>query len=106
LHKLYLLGYNVYAFDLPNHGVNSLTDEKYMFDDYCNYSLGKINERKKRKVILMGHSMGGGIAQVIATQIKHIKCLILEDPLQEGAVVNIVKRAIGGLTNGNNIIAT
>jgi alpha-beta hydrolase superfamily lysophospholipase len=86
-HFLSTNGYVVHNPDLPGHGDNKmpLTDFEGMVKFVCDYIKTNI---KNEPFILMGHSMGGGIAQIICNKFeKQISLLILECPLS-AAIVN------------------
>lgn len=81
---LYKLGYNIYSFNLPNHGDNIEYKEQLSFFDYCKFVIDFIKKNKlDKKLILIGHSMGGGIVSIIQNDfnLKQLKKVILLDPL-------------------------
>jgi len=90
LTQLYNKRFNVYAFDLPNHGKSEVIEEP-VFKKYCSFVIDKINSLNKKKIILIGHSMGGGIVSAINTNINNLKKIVLIDPLQKKARSNIVE---------------
>lgn len=79
------LGYRFHYFDLPGHGNKKWewNDHKFKFTDMLNFidDYIKIN-LKDKPFIIMGHSMGGGIAlSTYPKYINQIKAVILECPL-------------------------
>jgi triacylglycerol lipase len=93
-------GYNVYSFDIPNHGVNTETTEQLYFDDYCKYLVDFINKFSLNKIYILGHSMGGGIVQAVYPQIKNkVKKVILMDPLNKGNFKNKVSTIVSAGIN-------
>jgi alpha-beta hydrolase superfamily lysophospholipase len=96
---LYHEGYNIYTVDLPNHGLNIDFDRQFLFLDYIRFCKGYVNLKNKKKVILIGHSMGGGIVSAISHQIKNLKAVVLLDPLQKGAKAHKAKRLLASIFN-------
>jgi pimeloyl-ACP methyl ester carboxylesterase len=76
----------VYTFDLPNHGKNTDFKNQFTFNEYCDYVVDFINKKKIKKIVLFGHSMGGGISQAIYSRLKdNVTKVMLMDPLNIGA---------------------
>lgn len=104
LDKLYKLGYNIFSFDLPNHGNNMESDVQLTFDDYCQYTKKWIVKKQINKnIILIGHSMGGGIVSVIASSILGLKKVILISPLQAKVLSKMIGRAWTMIKTGTMI---
>jgi alpha-beta hydrolase superfamily lysophospholipase len=103
LEALYEEGYNLFTFDLPNHGVNVSHTEQFLFADYLKYIKQFIIDNKLKKIILIGHSMGGGLALALQND-KELKFMnvILLDPLQAGATKEKAKRVLSMVFNGIN----
>ena len=59
--------YRVYALDLPGHG-KSTGHGLHQISDYADRVLAWMNELDLHKVVVVGHSMGGGIALTMALQ--------------------------------------
>ncbi len=79
-------GYDYINFDLPLHGEfkNTTYDKELTFDELADYSIEYINKLDYDEVILLGHSMGGGIILLNYERIKlNIKKIILLDPLNQ-----------------------
>ncbi|QMT98804.1 alpha/beta hydrolase [Mycoplasma tullyi] len=74
---------NYYTFDLPGHGQNQLEEKPELKLDYfADLVVDFINQKQLDNVILIGHSMGGGICSIVNYLIpQKIKALILEAPL-------------------------
>ena len=71
--------YQVIAPDIPCFGKSSIPNELWNFGDFADYFSKFINYLKIDKVILVGHSFGGGIALHLAPKNKIISKLILID---------------------------
>jgi alpha-beta hydrolase superfamily lysophospholipase len=98
---MYKYGYNIFTFDLPNHGTNFDYTSQMTFNDYCIFVKKFIVKNKMKKIIIAGHSMGGGI--VCALQNDNdlkFKNIILIDPLQKGATDDKIKRVFATLFGG------
>ncbi|GMO14373.1 MAG: alpha/beta hydrolase [Mycoplasmoidaceae bacterium] len=86
LKGIFRLGYNVYAFDLPNHGENYDFDKQLSFDEYCKYVIDFIKKYNLKKIHIAGHSMGGGIVSAIQNdKTLNFEKIILIDPLNSQA---------------------
>ncbi|MDR0752677.1 MAG: alpha/beta hydrolase [Mycoplasmataceae bacterium] len=81
---LYKKGYNIYSFDLPNHGENKEFDHQYSMEEYLEYVEEKIKSLNLKSFFLIGHSMGGAISSVIVNKFDNIKKLVLIDPFNFG----------------------
>ncbi|MCS7121841.1 MAG: alpha/beta hydrolase [Archaeoglobaceae archaeon] len=65
-----------YALDLPNHGMSDKV-EVSRIDDYA-YFVAKFVEKKLKKAVLVGHSLGGAVIQKVYENYKEVvKALIL-----------------------------
>ena len=62
-----LPGYNVYALDLPGHG-NSEGRGNQTIESYCESILRWMDDIPVFRGVVIGHSMGGAIAQTLALQ--------------------------------------
>ncbi|MDR2557390.1 MAG: alpha/beta hydrolase [Mycoplasmataceae bacterium] len=101
LDRLYDDGYNVYSFDLPNHGENLRYDRQFTFDEYCRYVIDWIKQHRITKnLIIIGHSMGGGINSAIASSIKNVKNIVLISPFQRGVKAHAVSRTLSLVFTG------
>lgn len=82
--------YNFYSITLPGHGISKIkSKEEIDFLFYIKVVEAFINSLSLKKIILLGHSMGGGIALNIATILKDkISHLILEAPANPSVVSN------------------
>ena len=71
--------YHVIAPDIPCFGKSSIPSELWDFDDYANFFSKFVDSLKLGKIILIGHSFGGGIALNLASKNRKISKLILID---------------------------
>ena len=74
----YSTKYNIYAVDLPGHNKSGKL-KKYTLENYFNpvYEFASsINNELK----LIGHSLGASLSFLIASQLKNVNKLVLEDP--------------------------
>lgn len=92
---------NFYGFDMPGHGDTPINNkDEISIENFCNLGIQFILDYDINNIILMGHSMGGGISTIIANNplIKNrIKKIILECPASLASLVNydsIVKKLI------------
>jgi alpha-beta hydrolase superfamily lysophospholipase len=93
LTNLFQKGFNVYAFDLPNHGKNSDYATQLTVDEYISFSIQKIKSFNLKKFFLMGHSMGGGIVSYIGSEFPtQIKGMILLSPFNYGAAIHTKRK--------------
>jgi len=73
--------YDVIMPDARGHGKSSAPDYGYRYEDQANDIIGLIQFLGLSSPILIGHSMGGMTAAVVARQNpKRLRCLILADP--------------------------
>ena len=73
--------YDVIMPDARGHGKSSVPDYGYRYEDHANDVVGLIEALRLSHPILIGHSMGGLIAAVVASRNpKLLRCLILADP--------------------------
>ncbi|CAN5167886.1 lipase EstV [soil metagenome] len=83
--------YHVYAIDLPGFGRSATPPEMWNFAEYAKYTSAFITIVCKAKVILVGHSLGGGVALYTASQSKDIAELVLLDaagvPFERGRII-------------------
>ena len=84
--------YNYYAVELPGHGVSPLNNKKQLRPfSYAVEVSNLIKELNLNNIILMGHSMGGGIAMMVANMIPElIKKIILVTPMNSKGTTNIL----------------
>jgi pimeloyl-ACP methyl ester carboxylesterase len=73
--------YDVIMPDARGHGKSSVPDFGYQYKDHANDVAGLINALKLPAPILLGHSMGGMTAAVVASRKPNLlRALILADP--------------------------
>ncbi|MBL4937876.1 alpha/beta hydrolase [Clostridium sp. YIM B02515] len=73
--------YDVIMPDARGHGNSSVPDFGYRYEDHANDVIGLINTLRLTPPILLGHSMGGMIAAVVASRKPNLlRGLILADP--------------------------
>ena len=73
--------YDVIMPDARGHGKSSVPDYGYRYEDLANDVVGLIEALRLAPPILIGHSMGGMTAAVVASRNpKLLRCLILADP--------------------------
>ncbi|WP_027122116.1 alpha/beta fold hydrolase [[Mycoplasma] imitans] len=90
---------NYYSFDLPGHGENRLDENaedkpQLKLDYFADLVVDFINQKQLDNVILIGHSMGGGVCSVVNYLIpQKIKALVLEAPLNP-AIFSLDKKRI------------
>ena len=81
-----------HLFNFPNHG-NSFKNDNFKFDDYVNFFIEYFKEKKLDNVILVGHSMGGGVIGCSYENIKNnVKAVILQDPLNKSIYSDLRER--------------
>ncbi|PKA17522.1 alpha/beta fold hydrolase [Leptospira haakeii] len=80
-------GYTCKSIDLPLHESNADLRKlsKLGISDYIDYLENTVNRLGWKEPILLGHSLGGLLAQLLATRIK-TKALILITPVQPGQI--------------------
>ena len=71
--------HRVIAPDLPGFGNSSVSNFVWNYSDYVNYLNEFIKELNLNNIILIGHSLGGGISIHLAAKSNKIKRLILID---------------------------
>lgn len=64
----YLKDYRLFLVDLPGFGKSQLLPDSFSSLDYADEIVNWIKSKKLNKVILIGHSFGGKIASIIASQ--------------------------------------
>ena len=73
--------YDVILLDARGHGLSDKPETGYSVNDHVADVAGFIQEMQLDKPVVIGHSMGGVTAAVLAsTHPEMVKCLILEDP--------------------------
>jgi len=73
--------YDVIMPDARGHGKSSVPDYGYRYEDHANDVVGLIEALRLSLPILIGHSMGGMIAAVVASRNPELlRCLVLADP--------------------------
>jgi N-formylmaleamate deformylase len=73
--------YDLIMPDARGHGESSKPDYGYRYEDHANDLIGFINSLKLPPAILLGHSMGGMTAALVASRSpKLVRGLILADP--------------------------
>ncbi len=74
-------GIEVLVLDLPGFGITFSPPKPWGRDDYLNWILQKVKEKKWQKFNLLGHSFGGGLAVKITTKFpEKVERLILCAP--------------------------
>lgn len=69
--------YHVLAPDIPGYGQSSTPKELWNFKDYVNFFDKFLKRMKIKEVIVVGYSLGGGIAYNVALASKKVKKLVL-----------------------------
>jgi len=73
-------GYKTIALDMPNFGRSGALPEPVDLHRYADYVAGFIRELKLEKPVLVGHSLGGAVAQSIALRYPELsRAMILVD---------------------------
>jgi N-formylmaleamate deformylase len=73
--------YDIIMPDARGHGESSVPDYGYRYEDHANDVIGLINSLRLPPPVLLGHSMGGMTAAVLASRNPKLLCgLILADP--------------------------
>ena len=73
--------YDVIMPDARGHGKSSVPDDGYRYEDLAHDVVGFIEALRLPPPILIGHSMGGMVAAVVASwHPELLRCLILADP--------------------------
>jgi triacylglycerol lipase len=81
--------FNIYMIDLPGHGTNvaDVTAKDLKLNKIADYIINYIEFKKLNNFYLMGHSMGGGLASLVASKIpEKIKKLFLICPANPAAI--------------------
>ncbi|OGK57841.1 hypothetical protein A3H86_01770 [Candidatus Roizmanbacteria bacterium RIFCSPLOWO2_02_FULL_41_9] len=71
--------YYVIVPDIPGYGDSSTPKEPWSFGDYAEFFITLIEYLKIKEIIVVGYSLGGGIAYTITSMSKKVKKLILID---------------------------
>lgn len=69
--------YHVLAPDIPGYGQSSTPKELWNFKDYANFFDKFLKRIKIKEIIVVGYSLGGGIAYNVALASKKVKKLVL-----------------------------
>lgn len=73
--------YDVIMYDLRGHGFSDAPQTGYRLDDYVADAVGLIRALKLKRPVIIGHSLGGSIAAILAIQHPDIpRKIILIDP--------------------------
>jgi pimeloyl-ACP methyl ester carboxylesterase len=73
--------YDIIMPDARGHGESSVPDYGYTYEDHANDIIGLINSLRLYHTVLLGHSMGGMTAAVVASRSPELlRGLILADP--------------------------
>ncbi|GGR22161.1 alpha/beta fold hydrolase [Deinococcus ruber] len=73
--------YDVVMPDARGHGLSSAPAEGYLYDDHANDVLGLIEALELSRPVLLGHSMGGMTAAVVASRLgASLRAVVLADP--------------------------
>ncbi len=83
--------YDYYAIEHPGHGITPLHSKKQLsLWSFANEVVKLINDLDLTNVILIGHSMGGGISVLVSKMIaKRIKKMILVTPMNSHGTTNV-----------------
>lgn len=74
--------YDLYTVELPGMGINKNLPEKLNLEAYVQFIIDTFNENDLKNIILIGHSMGGGIVDIISNKIpERIKTSIMICPM-------------------------
>lgn len=71
--------YHIVAPDIPGYGNSSTPQELWSFKDYAEFFVSFVDYLKIKEVIVIGYSLGGGIAYHIALTSEKVKKLVLID---------------------------
>lgn len=82
--------YDYYAVEHAGHGITPLKDKKQLNPyEYAKDVVNLINELNLENIILIGHSMGGGIAVMVSQMIpEKIKKMIIVTPMNSKGTTN------------------
>jgi N-formylmaleamate deformylase len=73
--------YDIIMPDARGHGKSSVPDYGYTYEDHANDVIGLINSLKLPSLVLVGHSMGGMTAAVVASRSPELlRGVVLADP--------------------------
>lgn len=80
--ELYQLGYDVYVPRLPGHGTSGSDFYNTVAKDWVEVALNAARDLEKRydTLCVVGHSMGGAVATVVAAEVPSVKKLVLAAP--------------------------
>lgn len=99
------LGYDYLAINLPGHQFqnNSNNIKDYNIHKYINYIYKYITDKNLNNLILIGHSMGGGIAMFLSEKVKErIKKIILVSAINSSIFKSKVGISFLNSVNNNN----
>lgn len=84
--------YDYYAVEHPGHGITPLKSKKQLKPiEYARLVAKLIKELNLKNVILIGHSMGGGISVMVSQMIpSYIKKMILVTPMNSRGTTNVI----------------
>ncbi|MEO1290531.1 MAG: alpha/beta fold hydrolase [Chloroflexota bacterium] len=90
-------GLRTIALDLPAHGKSPRSSETISIENYAQDMIAFLDALALEKIILVGHSMGGGIAQQIALDYsQYLQGLVL---IATGAKLSVNQAIIDGIIN-------
>lgn len=88
--------FNFIALDLPGHGRSEGQGYKSV-EEYKNFVLDFINFLKLEDIVLVGHSMGGGVAMLLAIEVPELfKACVL---VATGAKLSVAKQTLDAVKN-------
>ncbi|MDR0568823.1 MAG: alpha/beta hydrolase [Spirochaetaceae bacterium] len=74
--------FDYYAINLPGHGEADIPRFDASLEEYAYYTAEYIKERNLQNLILMGHSLGGGVVCIAENLVRnHLAGLILVNPI-------------------------
>ncbi len=84
--------YDYYAVEHPGHGITPLKSKKQLKPiEYAKLVANLIKKLNLKNVILIGHSMGGGISTMVSQMIPNlIKKMILVTPMNSKGTTNVI----------------
>lgn len=71
--------YHVIAPDIPGYGDSSTPKDVWTFQDYSNFFVSLVKQLEIKELIVVGYSLGGGIAYNLASSCEKVKKLVLID---------------------------
>lgn len=71
--------YHVIAPDIPGYGDSSTPKDLWTFQDYSNFFVSFIKQLEIKELIIVGYSLGGGVAYNIASAYEKVEKLVLID---------------------------